>query len=260
MKECEPWRSQSEVDFENSLDCMEKLVMNVSSTPFLSFGPFVFVELTFLLLSFVSAASLPLVRIMLSGLTPLKFKLTFRYVRFFSRSTFTPQIALINPSSPITTDDLERDAVLRQRIRLFGWVEGKHLDVIDHDPEEEEPVVEERETKEEGEEGAEDVESKEGGEVVAASRRGGSGKSRDEDGGGVKGFLEFAGSELLKVNHYKVSPSFERVSSFRVMELIISLVRYLQAPRDKLICILNCCKVIFGAQSFFPSVFSSLEC
>ncbi|KAH7890871.1 hypothetical protein F5I97DRAFT_1800071 [Phlebopus sp. FC_14] len=35
------------------------------------------------------------------------------------------------------------------------------------------------------------------------------------------GFLDFAQQELCKVNHYK-------------------------APRDKLICILNCCKVIFG--------------
>ncbi|KAI9629457.1 hypothetical protein KEM48_012926 [Puccinia striiformis f. sp. tritici PST-130] len=35
------------------------------------------------------------------------------------------------------------------------------------------------------------------------------------------GFLEFAKTELLKINSYK-------------------------APRDKLICILNCCKVIFG--------------
>ncbi|TFK39772.1 hypothetical protein BDQ12DRAFT_510543 [Crucibulum laeve] len=38
---------------------------------------------------------------------------------------------------------------------------------------------------------------------------------------GSKGFLMFAQQELLKINHYK-------------------------APRDKLICILNCCKVIFG--------------
>jgi hypothetical protein len=30
---------------------------------------------------------------------------------------------------PITTDDLERDAVLHQRINLFGWVREKHLDV-----------------------------------------------------------------------------------------------------------------------------------
>ncbi|KAJ7281391.1 hypothetical protein C8J57DRAFT_74492 [Mycena rebaudengoi] len=40
-------------------------------------------------------------------------------------------------------------------------------------------------------------------------------------GEGSPGFLMFAQQELLKVNHYK-------------------------APRDKLICILNCCKVIFG--------------
>ncbi|KAF7309869.1 hypothetical protein MIND_00359000 [Mycena indigotica] len=56
-------------------------------------------------------------------------------------------------------------------------------------------------------------------------------------GEGSGGFLMFAQQELLKVNHYK-------------------------APRDKLICILNCCKVIFGlirhlkkeegADSFLP--------
>ncbi|KAJ7879964.1 hypothetical protein B0H14DRAFT_3858242 [Mycena olivaceomarginata] len=40
-------------------------------------------------------------------------------------------------------------------------------------------------------------------------------------GEGSNGFLMFAQQELLKINHYK-------------------------APRDKLICILNCCKVIFG--------------
>ncbi|KZT07314.1 uncharacterized protein LAESUDRAFT_651751 [Laetiporus sulphureus 93-53] len=41
------------------------------------------------------------------------------------------------------------------------------------------------------------------------------------EGEGSEGFLLFAQQELIKVNHYK-------------------------APRDKLICILNCCKVIFG--------------
>ncbi|KAF9565870.1 hypothetical protein CPC08DRAFT_704305 [Agrocybe pediades] len=85
--------------------------------------------------------------------------------------TFTPQLVHANPPRPITTDDLERDRVLAQRIALFGWLEEKHLDI----PEEE----------------------------------------------GSKGFLMFAEQELLKINHYK-------------------------APRDKLICILNCCKVIFG--------------
>ncbi|TBU34047.1 hypothetical protein BD311DRAFT_773928 [Dichomitus squalens] len=101
--------------------------------------------------------------------------------------TFTPQIARAVPPRPVTTDDLERDRVLEQRIALFGWLEAKHLDV--------------------------------------------------PEGEGSEGFLMFAQQELLKINHYK-------------------------APRDKLICILNCCKVIFGlirhlhkdesADSFIP--------
>lgn len=41
-------------------------------------------------------------------------------------STFTPQLV---PSQPITTDDLERDGVFSQRVRLFGWVRERHLDV-----------------------------------------------------------------------------------------------------------------------------------
>ncbi|KAI0683776.1 hypothetical protein BC835DRAFT_1393751 [Cytidiella melzeri] len=101
--------------------------------------------------------------------------------------TFTPQVARMVPPRPITTDDLERDRVLEQRIALFKWVEPHHLDI--------------------------------------------------PDGHGREGFLMFAQQELLKVNHYK-------------------------APRDKLICILNSCKVIFGlirhlrkeegADSFIP--------
>lgn len=71
----------------------------------------------------------------------------------------------------VQTDDLERDRVLKQRVRLFSWITEEHLDV---------PV-----------------------------------------GTHSKGFVDFAIEELLKINHYK-------------------------APRDKVICILNCCKVIFG--------------
>ncbi|TFY78698.1 hypothetical protein EWM64_g5310 [Hericium alpestre] len=86
---------------------------------------------------------------------------------------FTPAISRLIPPRAITTDDLERDRVLAQRIALFEWIEPRHLDV---------PV---------------------------------------EDEHAVGGFMMFAEQELVKVNHYK-------------------------APRDKLICILNCCKVIFG--------------
>ncbi|KDQ06115.1 hypothetical protein BOTBODRAFT_39806 [Botryobasidium botryosum FD-172 SS1] len=83
--------------------------------------------------------------------------------------TFTPRID--GTAHRVLTDDLERDHVLSQRIRLFEWVSEEHLDV---------PVSE-----------------------------------------GSRGFINFAEQELLKINHYK-------------------------APRDKLICLLNCCKVIFG--------------
>ncbi|KAF9584663.1 hypothetical protein BGW38_005660 [Lunasporangiospora selenospora] len=90
--------------------------------------------------------------------------------------------------SPSTTDDAERDEVLAQKIRIFRWVEEKHLDI---------PHSSNNET-----------------------------------------FLKSAQSELRKMN------------SFR-------------APRDKVICILNCCKFIFtlirrsegnskGADTFLP--------
>ncbi|KAF8315372.1 hypothetical protein DL93DRAFT_2196365 [Clavulina sp. PMI_390] len=83
--------------------------------------------------------------------------------------TFTPQIA--SSGRLVTTDDLERDGVLRQRISLFSWVRPEHLDISSSE--------------------------------------------------GSQGFTTLAQAEVLKINQYK-------------------------APRDKLICVLNCCKVIFG--------------
>lgn len=44
-------------------------------------------------------------------------------------STFTPQLTEFDPPRPITTDDLERDRVLAQRIAIFSWIEESHLDV-----------------------------------------------------------------------------------------------------------------------------------
>lgn len=44
-------------------------------------------------------------------------------------STFTPQVKRAIPPRPVTTDDLERDRVLSQRLALFGWIEEKHLDI-----------------------------------------------------------------------------------------------------------------------------------
>jgi len=45
--------------------------------------------------------------------------------------TFTPQIDRTGRS--VSTDDLERDHVLEQRIRLFSWVDESHLEVPDGD-------------------------------------------------------------------------------------------------------------------------------
>ncbi|GBB96005.1 hypothetical protein RclHR1_02660026 [Rhizophagus clarus] len=80
--------------------------------------------------------------------------------------TFSPAII-----GSVTTDDRERDEILKQKIQIFRWVKEEHLD-IPNAPHNEQ-------------------------------------------------FLDFAKKELLKINYFK-------------------------APRDKLICILNCCKVIFG--------------
>ncbi|KAH8103956.1 hypothetical protein BXZ70DRAFT_1005506 [Cristinia sonorae] len=118
MRESDVWRNCSDVEFDNAMEGMEKLVMN-------------------------------------------------RLYDF----TFTPQVIRMVPPRPVTSDDLERDRVLSQRIALFTWIQPEHLDV--------------------------------------------------PEGEGREGFMMFAQQELLKINHYK-------------------------APRDKLICILNCCKVIFG--------------
>ncbi|KAF7430928.1 hypothetical protein PC9H_006643 [Pleurotus ostreatus] len=102
--------------------------------------------------------------------------------------TFTPQVARAVPPRPITSDDLEKDRILSQRIGLFGWIEEKHLDI---------PV-----------------------------------------GEGSKGFLMFAQQGMLFI--YNVL--YDHLSPF--LELL--KINHYKAPRDKLICILNCCKVIFG--------------
>ncbi|KAI8869620.1 hypothetical protein GQ42DRAFT_102544, partial [Ramicandelaber brevisporus] len=78
-----------------------------------------------------------------------------------------------------TTDDKARDTVLNQRIKLFRWIDEKHLD------------------------------------IPQASFN--------------DGFLKIAISELYKMNTFK-------------------------APRDKLICILNCCTVIYGLLNHHSNV------
>ncbi|CAE6470703.1 unnamed protein product [Rhizoctonia solani] len=163
MRECEIWKKAGEVEFDNAMEGMEKLVMN-------------------------------------------------RIYEF----TFTPQIA--RSGRQVTTDDLERDRVLKQRIALFQWIRPEHLDI---------PMKlkdqEEKESVPPGQPAAEST-SPASAEKFADSEI-------------SMGFLLFAQQEMNKIDHYK-------------------------APRDKLICVLNSSKVIFGlirhlrgdegADSFIP--------
>jgi hypothetical protein len=137
MALCDVWREVSDTEFDNAKEGMEKLVMN----------------------------------------------------RLYAQ-TFSP--AIPPPPQPPRTkgrrrdpekllgpgrrgqhqEDVERDDILAQKIRIYGWVREEHLDIA--------PV----------------------------------GPSGEK-------FLKLAQQELLKMKGYR-------------------------APRDKVICILNCCKVIFG--------------
>lgn len=137
MAHCDVWREVSDNEFENAKEGMEKLVMN----------------------------------------------------RLYSQ-TFSP--AIPPPPQPPRSrskrkelekvlgtgrrgqhqEDVERDEVLAQKIRIYGWVREEHLEIA--------PV-----------------------------------------GPNGERFLRLAQQELLKIKGYR-------------------------APRDKVICILNCCKVIFG--------------
>ncbi|THW87539.1 hypothetical protein D6D15_06603 [Aureobasidium pullulans] len=138
MAQCEVWRTVSDAEFDNAREGMEKLVMN----------------------------------------------------RLYSQ-TFSPAIPAQEVSSPTKKrfrhqthsphgpgrrgqhqEDVERDEVIAQKIRIYGWIREEHLDIA--------PITDK-------------------------GRR----------------FLVLAQQELLKIGSYR-------------------------APRDKVICILNTCKVIFG--------------
>ncbi|KAK9447601.1 uncharacterized protein V1518DRAFT_421423 [Limtongia smithiae] len=91
--------------------------------------------------------------------------------RLYSQ-TFSPQI----PHSRRTfshEEDILRDRVLEEKMRIWSWIEADHLDVDKN--------------------------------IINSGKR----------------FILLAQDELLKIGNYR-------------------------APRDKVICILNCCKVIFG--------------
>ncbi|KAK4547396.1 hypothetical protein LTR36_001052 [Oleoguttula mirabilis] len=141
MAQCEVWRTVSDAEFDNAREGMEKLVMNRLYSQ--TFSP-----------AIPSPAGSP---------------------RKGGKGTRS-QADVASPHGPGRRgqhqEDVERDEVIAQKIRIYGWISEEHLDM--------KPI-------------------------------------------GDKGrkFLSLAQQELLKINTYR-------------------------APRDKVICVLNCCKVIFG--------------
>ncbi|CAI7624357.1 unnamed protein product [Penicillium glandicola] len=139
MAMCEIWRDVSDSEFDNAKEGMEKLVMNRLYSQ--TFAP-----------AIPAPPTIP---------------------RSASRSRRRELERLHGPwRRGQHQEDIERDDILAQKIRIYGWVNEAHLDI---------PTV----------------------------------------SGGGRRFLNLAQQEISKINGYR-------------------------APRDKVICILNCCKVIFG--------------
>ena len=155
MAQCEVWRGVSDAEFDNAKEGMEKLVMNRLYSQ--TFSP-----------AIPAPAPAPIAK----G----KKKAAER--------TFGPG------RKGQHQEDIERDEILAQKVRIYGWVQEKHLDIA--------PV-----------------------------------------GDSGRRFLILAqqGQTLLAVLHsclrFNVSTELLKIKTYR-------------APRDKVICVLNCCKVIFG--------------
>ncbi|KAL8693307.1 MAG: hypothetical protein Q9224_003776 [Gallowayella concinna] len=150
MSQCDIWRGVSDAEFDNAKEGMEKLVMN----------------------------------------------------RLYSQ-TFSPAIPppappqggkgrkkniekLLGPGRKGQhQEDIERDEILGQKVRIYRWVQEEHLDI---------PPL----------------------------------------GDNGRRFMSFAQQQLLKIRMYR-------------------------APRDKVVCVLNCCKVIFGFLSTSKSSDTSAD-
>lgn len=141
MAQCEVWRTVSDAEFDNAREGMEKLVMNRLYSQ--TFSP-----------AIAPVAGSP---------------------RKAGKGSRSPA-DMANPYGPGRRgqhqEDVERDEVIAQKLRIYGWIQEHHLDI---------------------------------GTINDKGRK----------------FLTLAQQELLKINTYR-------------------------APRDKVICVLNCCKVIFG--------------
>ncbi|KAL8656277.1 MAG: hypothetical protein Q9210_000368 [Variospora velana] len=150
MAQCEVWRGVSDAEFDNAKEGMEKLVMN-----------------RLYLQTFSPAIPPP---------APLPG----------AKGKKKNAEKLLGPGRKGQhQEDIERDEILGQKVRIYRWVQEEHLDI---------PPL-------------------------------------DDNG---RRFMSFAQQQLLKVNMYR-------------------------APRDKIVCVLNCCKVIFGFLSTSKSADTSAD-
>lgn len=159
MAQCEIWRGVSDAEFDNVKEGMEKLVMNRLYSQ--TFSPAI-------------PAAAPL-----QG-TKAKRKNTEKASALGRKGQHQ--------------EDIERDEILGQKVRIYGWVQEEHLDI---------PPV-----------------GSNGRRFLILAQQG---KSLGTHSSLSRTDIEI---ELLKIKTYR-------------------------APRDKIICVLNCCKVIFGGISTF---------
>jgi len=153
MAQCEVWRGVSEAEFDNAKEGMEKLVMNRLYTQ--TFSP---------------AIPPP---------APLQE----------SKGRKKDLEKVLGPARKGQhQEDIERDDVLEQKVRIYGWVQEEHLDI--------QPV------------------SEGGRRFLHLAQQG----------------IRHSRLSVRKTNGY---PEILKIKTYR-------------APRDKIICVLNCCKVIFG--------------
>lgn len=155
MAQCEVWRGVSDAEFDNAKEGMEKLVMNRLYSQ--TFSP-----------------AIP---------APAPVQLDKGKRKAVDR-------ALVPGRKGQHQEDIERDEILAQKVRIYGWVQEKHLDI---------PPI----------------------------------------GDGGRRFLLLAqqGEPSLATMQLSFRPN--------IMTELLKIKTY-RAPRDKVICVLNCCKVIFG--------------
>lgn len=157
MAQCEVWRGVSDAEFDNAKEGMEKLVMNRLYSQ--TFSP---------------AIPAP---------APLQGSKAKRR----------------NAEKSLTTgrkgqhqEDIERDEILGQKVRIYGWVQEEHLDI---------PLVGDN------------------------------------------------GRRFLILAQQGKPPADRSILSGADITIELLKIKTYRAPRDKIICVLNCCKVIFGRTS-----------